>query len=125
MRARLFLPIALVACSTMTAGCVLPIPGLALRGVSPNRVLADQAPPPRIEPAPQATESCPLYTLPTLRPTLADLELGYIRRGYQVAHCDGMRDLALQALAEEHRLEDQQQALRAKRARPWFLRWLP
>lgn len=124
MRARPFLLIVLAACSTTTAGCALTIPGLAAHTAA-RKILAEAAEAPRLQTPPQAEEHCPLYTLPTLRPTLADLETGYLRRGYQIVHCDGMRALAVQTHAEEHRLEDEQQALRAKRARPWLLRRLP
>jgi hypothetical protein len=54
----------------------------------------------------EATRACSLYVLPKA-PTLMDLEVGYATRGAQLAACDGLRNLAVQVHAQEHRLEDQ------------------
>jgi hypothetical protein len=52
----------------------------------------------------EATRPCELSRLPA-NPTLADLELGYARRGVQILACDGARRLAVQTHADEHALE--------------------
>jgi hypothetical protein len=51
-----------------------------------------------------AIRPCELYRLPQ-NPTLADLELGYARRGLQLLACDGARRLAVETHAQEHALE--------------------
>ena len=59
----------------------------------------------------EATRPCELPRLPDT-PTLADLELGYARRGLQILACDGARRLAVETHAHEHRLEEE--ALKAR-----------
>lgn len=71
-----------------------------------------------------AEERCPLYRLPA-NPTQAELETGYTTRGTQILTCDGRRQLAADTLEAEHRLQAQFTALQAKRAQPWWRRWLP
>lgn len=78
--------------------------------------------PPRLSIPKTADTPCPLHTLPDA-PTKADLEVGYARRGDQLVACDGARDLAVQTMREEHRLEDEWIALRAERNRPWWRFW--
>jgi hypothetical protein len=86
--------------------------------------LAKGAPAVRLDMPTAATTHCRLYTLPP-KPTQSDLEVGYATRGAQVVECDGRRELAVETAAEEHKLQDEQEALRSKRARPWYLRWFP
>jgi hypothetical protein len=66
-----------------------------------------------------ASEACALYRLPD-RATQADLEIGYATRGAQLVDCDARRRLALDTTAAEHALQDELQAERVKRARPWL-----
>ena len=54
----------------------------------------------------EAVRPCELYRLPE-RATVADLELGYARRGLQILACDGARRLAVETHAREHQLEDE------------------
>ncbi len=122
MRRHFCLLAALSACMISTTGCAVSLLGPARPDAA--TVLAKAALPPRLDVPAEVTRPCPLYTLPA-KPTASDLEAGYNTRGLQVIHCDAMRDLAVQTHAAEHRLADAQQAIRAKRARPWFLRWLP
>jgi hypothetical protein len=98
---------ALVVCLLMISACATPAPGSA---------------PPRLSIPRSVAEPCTLYTLPT-EPTQADLEVGYVMRGQQLVWCDGARDLAVQTMREEHRLEDEWIALRAERNRPWWRLW--
>jgi len=52
-----------------------------------------------------ATQPCELAVLPE-RPTAADLEAAYVRRGAQVAACDAARRLAVETLRAERDLID-------------------
>lgn len=60
----------------------------------------------------EAARPCALHRLPEA-PTLADLELGYARRGEQIVACDAARRLAVEIHAAEHAAE----ALVARNAR--------
>ncbi len=84
--------IALGACAIMTANCAASRP--------PSPVA-----PPRLILAEAATQSCELAMLPE-RPTAADLEAVYVRRGAQVAACDAARRLAVETLQAERSLID-------------------
>jgi len=53
---------------------------------------------------------------------LDDLEARDRARGLDVRECDSKRALAVMTSDEEHRLEDRQAALRAKRT-GWGCRW--
>lgn len=114
--------IALLVCMPMMASCAGLIPGFAHPQAA--KTLAKAGAPIRLDTPKQAAEPCLLYRLPP-KATISDLEIGYATRGAQIVECDGRRQLAVDTSAIEHRLQDEQQALRAKRARPWFLRWLP
>ncbi len=81
------LPIALLACATMTASCALP----------PR---ASSVAPPRLTLPAMASRPCELHRLPDA-PTLGDLEVGYMMRGRQIADCDAARRLAVDTLMAE------------------------
>ena len=59
--------------------------------------------PPVVELPKAATERCPVHVLPP-RPTLADLESGYIIRGLQIAECDARRGLAVNTVVEQQQM---------------------
>lgn len=69
-----------------------------------------------------AAQPCQLFTLGDM-PTQADLEVGYERRGTQLVTCDAARQLAVDTAAAEHKLADEIDADRAKRARPFWRFW--
>ncbi|WP_426041351.1 hypothetical protein [Brevundimonas sp. TWP2-3-4b1] len=83
------LPIALIACTTMTASCA---------GSRPISSVA----PPRLSLPAMASRPCELHRLPAA-PTLGDLEVGYMIRGRQIADCDVARRLAVDTLLSERR----------------------
>ncbi len=87
---RLWMLIALAACVTMTASCA------ASRLPSPVA-------PPRLTLAESVRQPCELARLPA-RPTAADLEAAYVRRGAQLAACDAARRLAVETLEAERLL---------------------
>ncbi|RAK54898.1 hypothetical protein [Phenylobacterium soli] len=62
----------------------------------------------------EAARPCSLYILPA-KPTMADLEAGFARRGAQVVACDAERRLAVQTHEAEHELEAQFLTRRTKR----------
>ena len=99
--------LALIVCALMIASCATPVRPSA---------------PPRLAVPETAERPCTLYTLPP-EPTKADLEAGYMMRGAQLVWCDGARDLAVQTMREEHRLEDEWARLRAERNKPWWRFW--
>jgi len=84
MRPHRLIPIALIACASMTAACASWRP-------APAPV---QPPPPLPE---AATRACPIATLAEA-PTWADLEAAYILRGRQLVECDLARRLAVETL---------------------------
>ncbi|MDB5476474.1 MAG: hypothetical protein JWP49_1985 [Phenylobacterium sp.] len=53
----------------------------------------------------EASRPCSLYVLP-VKPSQADLEIGYATRGAQVVTCDAARRLAVQTHEAEHLLEE-------------------
>jgi hypothetical protein len=53
----------------------------------------------------EAARSCEIFRLPEA-PKVADLEIGYARRGAQIAACDAARSLAVRTHEAEHELED-------------------
>lgn len=61
---------------------------------------------PRIVTPVEAARPCAIHLLPD-KPTLADLEIGYLTRGAQLVACDAARRLAVQTHEAEHALEDQ------------------
>ena len=83
------LPIALIACATMTASCA---------GSRPTSSVA----PPRLSLPAMASRPCELHRLPAA-PTLGDLEAGYMTRGRQIADCDAARRIAVDTLLAERR----------------------
>ena len=86
------LPIALIACATMTASCA---------GSRPTSSVA----PPRLTLPAMASRPCELHRLPDA-PTLGDLEVGYMTRGRQIADCDAARRLAVETLLAERAAGD-------------------
>ena len=82
----------LTACVLMTANCAASRPSSP---VAPPRLILAEA----------ATQPCELAMLPE-RPTAADLEAAYVRRGAQVAACDAARRLAVETLKAERDLID-------------------
>lgn len=84
--------IALGVCASMTANCAASRPSSP---VAPPRLILAEA----------ATRPCELAVLPE-RPTAADLEAAYVRRGAQVAACDAARRLAVETLKAERDLID-------------------
>ena len=81
------LPIALLACATMTASCAGSRPALSVA-------------PPRLTLPEMASRPCELHRLPET-PTMGDLEVGYMTRGRQIADCDAARRLAVETLLAE------------------------
>ncbi len=81
------LPIALLACATMTASCAASRPTSSVA-------------PPRLTLPMIASRPCELYHLPDA-PTVGDLEAGYMTRGRQIADCDTARRLAVETLLAE------------------------
>mgnify|MGYP000067739365 CR=1 FL=1 len=59
--------------------------------------------PPVVELPTSATERCPVHVLPP-RPTLADLETGYVIRGFQIVECDARRRLAVDTVVDQQLL---------------------
>ncbi len=53
----------------------------------------------------------------------ADLDTLAMLRGSALVECDAKRELAVNTHDAEHKLIDQQQADRMKRARPWWRLW--
>jgi hypothetical protein len=82
---------------TVLLACALPIASCASR--TPR--LGDA---PKIEMPAEAARACDLYRLPEA-PTLADLEIGYVRRGAQIVACDAARRLAVETHRAEHELD--------------------
>jgi len=78
---------ALIVCAIMTESCAgsPPISTAVL---------------PRLTLSAAATRPCELHHLPA-EPTLADLEVGYMTRGRQIADCDQARRLAVDTLTAE------------------------
>ncbi|KPF75226.1 hypothetical protein IP78_13680 [Brevundimonas sp. AAP58] len=64
-----------------------------------------------------ASRPCALHRLPET-PTLADLEIGYMTRGAQIAACDAARRLAVETLQAERGLIDRQAKGRERRPDP-------
>lgn len=83
--------IALLGCALLTTSCASRRPALPAA--------------PRVAMPVEATRSCEIFRLPEA-PTLADLEIGYARRGAQIAACDAARSLAVNTHEAEHKLED-------------------
>ena len=81
------LSIAPIACAIMTASCAVSPP-------------ISSAVPPRLTLPALAARPCELHRLPE-RPTLGDLEAGYMVRGRQIADCDAARRLAVETLSAE------------------------
>ena len=81
-----------IACATMIASCAVSRPTLA---VTPPRLTLPEA----------ATRPCDLATLPA-EPTTGDLDVAYMRRGAQIATCDGARRLAVETLMAERAMQD-------------------
>ena len=92
MRTTPWIRCGLIACGLTTASCAgsLPISTVA---------------PPRLALPPAATRSCALATLPA-EPTTGDLDVAYMRRGAQIAACDGARRLAVETLLAERAMQD-------------------
>lgn len=84
-----------LVCALMTASCAGSVP--------------TSAPPPRLPLPGTATAPCQLPRLPE-RPTVADLEVGYVERGAALAHCDAARALAVDTLLAERALQDRWRA---------------
>lgn len=61
---------------------------------------------PRLETPAEAARPCELPRLPD-RATVADLEIGFARRGAAIVACNAARQLAVDTLAAEHRLQDE------------------
>lgn len=89
---RLWTLLALSGCAGMIASCA------AFRPPSPVA-------PPRLILAETATLPCELAVLPE-RPTAADLEAAYVRRGAELVRCDAARRLAVETLEAERVLID-------------------
>ncbi|HZV84658.1 MAG TPA: hypothetical protein VFF48_06700 [Brevundimonas sp.] len=86
-----WIPLALLVCVSMTAGCATPPPPSA---PSPRLILPEAAATP-----------CRLDRLPE-GATLADLEVSYVTRGAALVLCDAARDLAVDTLLAERALQD-------------------
>ena len=85
---RLVVPI---GCAIMTANCAASRPP----SVAPPRlVLPDEA-----------VQPCQLAVLPD-RPTRADLDAAYVKRGAQLVACDAARRLAVDTLLAERALQE-------------------
>lgn len=93
----LSIPLALLACTLMTASCA----GLPRTSAQPPRLTLPR----------EATTSCRLDRLPD-RPTLADLESSYMARGLALAECEAARRLAVEILLAERALQDRWRARR-------------
>lgn len=61
--------------------------------------------PPRLVLPDEAVQPCQLAVLPD-RPTRADLDAAYVKRGTQLVACDAARRLALETLLAERALQD-------------------
>lgn len=81
-----------IVCAAMTASCAVSRP---TSGVTPPRLTLPEA----------ATRSCELATLPA-EPKTGDLDVAYMRRGAQIAACDGARRLAVETLLAERAMQD-------------------
>lgn len=81
-----------IACATMIASCAVSRPTLA---VTPPRLTLPEA----------ATRPCDLATLPA-ESTAGDLDVAYMRRGAQIAACEGARRLAVETLLAERAMQD-------------------
>ncbi len=84
-----------VALLTMIASCAASPP--------------TSAPPPRLALPAAATAPCRLHRLPD-RPTLADLEAGYVARGADLVACEAARRIAVETLEAERALQDRWRA---------------
>lgn len=89
---RLWTPLALGVCMTMTANCAT---SPRLSPVAPPRLILPEA----------AMRPCGLAVLPE-GATVGDLEAAYVRRGGQVVACDAARRLAVETLTAERALID-------------------
>lgn len=97
-----WIPTGSVALLTMIASCAASLPS--------------SAPPPRLAVPTAATTPCRLDRLPD-RPTLADLEAGYMARGAGLVACDAARRMALETLEAERALQDRWRAGQGDRER--------
>lgn len=88
---------ALIVCTSMIASCA-------------GTPQAWKVAPPRLILPETASRPCALHRLPE-RPTLGDLEAGYMVRGRQIADCDAARQIAVDTLFAERSAGDA--ALRA------------
>lgn len=104
MRPNPWIRTAPLACALTTAACASASP--------------PPAQPPRLAMPALAAEPCALHVLPD-SPTQADLEVGYLERGAQLAACESARRLAVETHAAEHELEDRW----LDQARPSRRRW--
>lgn len=84
------IPGALLACALTMSGCATRTPALPAA--------------PQLAMPPEATRPCELHRLPEA-PTLADLEVGFARRGAEIVACDAARRLAVETHEAEHALE--------------------
>ena len=84
---RLIVPI---GCAIMTANCATSRPPFVA--------------PPRLTLPDEAVQPCQLAVLPD-RPTLADLDAAYVKRGAQLVACDAARALAVETLMAERALQ--------------------
>jgi hypothetical protein len=85
-----WIPLASLACASMTAACATPLP---------------QSAPPRLILPAAATTPCRLDRL-AAGATLADLEASYVARGAELVRCDSARSLAVDTLLAERALQD-------------------
>lgn len=83
-------PSAPIVLAVLTASCA----------ASPRMLTAA----PQIVMPAEAKRPCSLHLLPE-KPTVADLEIGYVTRGAQVVACDAARRLAVDTHEAEHMLE--------------------
>ncbi len=85
-------PIVSIACALMTANCAASRPASAVA-------------PPRLTLPETAIRACDLYRIPD-EAAIADLEIGYMTRGSQIAACDAARRLAVETLMAERLAQD-------------------
>lgn len=93
-------PPAWIACALLTCSCATPRP------ISPAA--------PRLDMPAEALRPCEVFRLPDAA-TEADLEVGYVTRGAQLAACDAARRLAVQTHEAEHALEEEARSTRSRR----------
>lgn len=104
MRPNPSIPIAALACASMTGACASASPPAAA--------------PPRLTLPSAATEPCRLPTLPP-EPTRADLEIGYLTRGEALVACELARRLATETFTTQQALEARWREAVAPRRRWW------